>query len=146
MVDGHGPLKTGLFEVRIDEVEVPGWREVQLPAISVEQGDYREGNEAKHEKKTGGRVSFDDLEMERGVKPGDTKLHDWFEDVQNGKADSARKELSVTMQGEEDQESVQFRFLGAWITEYGPLDLSTDGDVAIESITVAFDRMVREEV
>jgi len=146
MVDRHGPMKTGLFEVTIDEVEVPGWKTVTIPSISVEEGEYREGNDAKEEKKLWGQVSFDDLEMERGVKPGDTKLHDWFEEVRNGNADSARKEISVKMQDEEGEPKVQFRFTDAWITEHDPPDLSADGDVATESITVAFDRMVREEV
>ncbi len=67
-----------------------------IPGKSIEQDTYREGNDAKHEKKTWGQPSFDDLEMERGVKPGDTKLHDWFEDVRAGAADSARKEIAVT--------------------------------------------------
>lgn len=148
MPDRHGPLKTGLFEVQIDEVEVPGWQTVTIPGISVEQGSYREGNEAKHEKKLWGQVSFDDLEMERGVKPGDTKLHDWFEDVRAGSADAARKEIAVKMQNEEGDAVIQFQFTDAWVKEYSPpeLDASADGDVATESITVAFDRMKREEV
>jgi hypothetical protein len=48
--DRHAGLKTGLFEVTIDEVEVPGWQSVTIPNRSVEQGEYREGNDAKHEK------------------------------------------------------------------------------------------------
>lgn len=148
MADRHGPVKTGLFEVQIDEVEVPGWQTVTIPGISVESGSYREGNDASHEKKLWGQVSFDDLEMERGVKPGDTKLHDWFEDVRAGKADAARKEIAVKIQDEEGQAVIQFNFTDAWVKNYDPpeLDASADGDVATESITVAYDRMEREEV
>ena len=148
MVDRHGPMKTGLFEVAIDEVEVPGWQTVTIPSISIEEGEYREGNDAKQEKKLWGQVTFDDLEMERGVKPGDTKLHDWFEEVRQGNVDEGRKEISVTMQDEEGEAAIQYQFVEAWITEYDPpdLDASADGDVAIESITVSFDRMKREEV
>jgi len=85
--------------------------------------------------------------MERGVTPGDTKLHDWFEDVRSGAADSARKEISVEMQDEEGEPVVQFQFTNAWIREHDPLHLgeSADGDMATESITVAFDEMIRTE-
>ncbi len=61
-----------------DDVHVAGWQSVTIPGKSVEQDSYREGDDAEYERKTWGHPSFDDLEMERGVKPGDTKLHDWF--------------------------------------------------------------------
>lgn len=105
-VDRHGPMKTGLFEVQIDDVEVKGWKTVTIPSVSIEQSTYREGNDASHEKKTGRQPTFDDLEVERGVKPGATELHDWFEDVRAGKADSARKEIAVKIQDENGEEYV----------------------------------------
>ncbi|MEF8880344.1 MAG: phage tail protein, partial [Candidatus Nanohaloarchaea archaeon] len=92
-VDQHNTKKTSSFEVQIDDVQ--GWQDVTIPGKSVEQDSYREGNEAKHEKKMWGQVTFDDLEMERGVKPGATELHDWIKDIQAGKADSGRKEIAV---------------------------------------------------
>ena len=66
--DRHGPLKTGLFEVHPGD-EAPDGEEVSegtdiiygkyASAISaIEKGEYREGNEAKHEKQawaTGGK-------------------------------------------------------------------------------------------
>jgi len=145
--DRHGPMKTGLFEVTIDEVEVPGWQTVTIPSISVEQGEYREGNEAKHEKKMWGQVTFDDLEMERGVRPGDTELYDWVKDIQAGKADEGRKEIAVKVNNEEGEMQLQWEFTEAWIREYSPpeLDASADGDMATESVTIAFDEMIRTE-
>jgi hypothetical protein len=78
--DRHGPMKTGLFEVHPGD-EAPDGEKVSEgtdviygkyagTSSAAEQDEYREGNDAKHEKKTKGQVSFDDLEMERGVKPG----------------------------------------------------------------------------
>lgn len=155
MPDRHGPLKTGRFEVQIDEVEVPGWQSVTIPGVSVEQGSYREGNASEKKKKdkkgtsnqTWGEPTFDDLEMERGVKPGDTKLYDWFEDVRSGSADSGRKEIAVKLLDEEGVARVGWEFAEAWIKEYDPpdLDASADGEVATESVTVAFDEMIRTD-
>ena len=146
-VDRHGPMKTGRFEVQIDDVEVPGWQSVTIPSRSTEQGEYREGNDADYEKKVWGQTSFDDLEMERGVKPGDTRLYDWTKDIQAGNADSGRKEIAVILLDEEGAEQIRWEFQDAWIKQYDPpeLDASADGDIAIESITVAYDKMERKE-
>ncbi len=126
-VDRHGPMKTGLFEVQIDDVEVKGWQSVTIPGKSVEQDEYREGNEAKHEKKMRGQPSFDDLEMERGVKPGATELHDWIKDIQAGseeekqidwfeavragKADAARKEIAVKLLSEDEETATAYYYV-----------------------------------
>lgn len=147
MVDRHGPMKTGRFEVQIDDVEVKGWQSVTIPGKSIEQDSYREGNDAEFEKKTWGQPSFDDLEMERGVKPGATELHDWIKDMQAGKADESRKEIAVKLLNEEGQVEINWEFREAWIKEYSPpeLDASADGDIATESVTIAFDEMIRTE-
>ena len=148
MPDRHGPVRTGRFRVEIDEVEVPGWRSVTIPSSSTEQGEYREGNEPDYEKKLWGQTTFDDLEMERGVQPGDTAIFDWRQDVIEGRVDNGRKEIAVTLMDEEGQAQIRWEFTNAWIKDYDPpdLDASADGDVATESITVAFDKMVRAEV
>lgn len=148
MPDRHGPVRTGRFKVEIDEVEVPGWRTVTIPSSSTEQGEYREGNEPDHEKKLWGQTTYDDLEMERGVQPGDTAVFDWRQSVIEGRVDNGRKEVAVTLMDEEGQPQIRWEFTNAWIKDYDPpdLDASADGDVATESVTVAFDKMVRAEV
>ncbi|PSP24296.1 cysteine protease [Halobacteriales archaeon QH_10_65_19] len=148
MVDRHGgPLRTGQFEVQIDDVEVPGWRSVTIPSRSTEQGEYREGNEAEYERKIWGQTTFDDLEMERGVKPGDTQLYDWHENIRQGNVDEGRKEIAVILMDENGEPQTRWEFQEAWIKDYDPpeLDASADADVAMESITVAFDKMDRTE-
>lgn len=148
MPDRHGPMRTGRFTVEIDEVEVAGWRSVTIPSSSTEQGEYREGNEPDYEKKIWGQTVFEDLEMERGVNPGDTRLVDWRNDVMEGRVDDARKELAVILMDEEGSGQVRWEFQEAWLKNYNPpeLDASADGDIATESVTIAFDKMVREEM
>lgn len=148
MTDRHGPVRTGRFKVEIDEVEIAGWRSVTIPSTSTEQGEYREGNEPGYERKLWGQTTFDDLEMERGVQPGDTRIFDWRKDVIEGRVDSGRKEVAVTLLDEEGEPQIRWEFQGAWPKEYDPpeLDASADGDIATESITVAYDKMERAEV
>lgn len=149
--DRNGPVRTGRFVVEIDDVEVPGWRSVTIPSRSTEQGEYREGNDADYEKKVWGRTTFDDLEMERGVRREDPdRLYEWHEAVRRGDVDAGRKEITVVLldgQGGNAEPLIEWRFEGAWIREYDPpeLDATADGDVATESITVAFDEMIRTE-
>lgn len=139
----QGPMRTGQFAVEIDGAEVGGWQRVTIPGRSVEQDSYRESDRVLW-----GQTTFDDLEMERGVQPGATELHDWIKDVQAGKADAGRKEIAVKLRDEEGQTRLQWTFQDAWIKSYDPpeLDASADGDMATESATVAFDRMKREEL
>jgi phage tail-like protein len=140
-------MRTGRFKVEIDDVEVPGWRSVTIPGSSTEKGEYREGDEPDYERQLWGQTTFDDLEMERGVKPGDTAIFDWRQSVMEGRVDEGRKELAVVLMDEEGQPRIRWEFQEAWVKDYDPpeLDASADGDVATESITVAFDKMVRTE-
>lgn len=146
MPDRHGPMRTGRFKVEIDDVEVPGWRSVTIPSRTTEQGEYREGNAPEYEKKIWGQTTFEDLEMERGVQPDDTALFDWHESVRQGQVENGRKSVAVVLMDEEGESQIRWEFTEAWIKEYSPpeLDASADGDVAIESITVAYDKMVRK--
>ena len=147
MADRHGPMRTGRFSVEIDDVEVPGWRKVNIPSSSTEQGEYRDGDEPDHERKIWGQTMFDDLEMERGVQPGDTRMYDWREEVRMGNLDEGRKEVAVTLMDEEGEPQVRWEFQNAWIKYYDPpaLDAAADGEVATETVALAFDKMVREE-
>ena len=147
MPDRHGPLRTGRFTVELDDVEVPGWQSVTIPSSTTEKGEYREGPDPDHARKIWGRTSYGDLEMERGVQQGDTRIYDWVQAVINGQVDEARKEIAVILLDEEGQPQIRWEFTNAWPSEYSPPELNSgdDADVATESIVVAFDTMVRTQ-
>lgn len=142
---GGSALRTDRFTVAVDGVEVPGWRSVTVPGSTTQQGEYREGDEPDREKKTWGQTTFGNLEMERGVRPDDTRILDWRDAIREGRRDDGRKEVTVDLLDRRGDPQVRWTFSGAWIREYGPweLDASADGDVATESVTIAFDRMKR---
>lgn len=146
MQDRHGPLKTGFFEVQIGSVAVAGWQTIDLPTRYTETTEYEEGEDTQ--RTLWGEPTFDDLEMERGLAPESTELIDWRLAVERGQVDQGRKEIAVKLQNEEGEPQIQWTFTNAWIKEYSPpeLDASADDELATESITVAFDRMEREEV
>ena len=138
MVERHGPLRVGRFIVEIDDVEVPGWHRVQLPANHTQEG---EGSNPY------GTTVFQDLEMERTISPGDTVLVDWRDAIMDGDEDDGTRELAVILQNEDGEAEIIWTFTEAWPKSYIPptLDPSADDDVATEKITVAFDEMQREE-
>lgn len=145
MTDRHGPVRTGRFKVEVDDVEIPGWRYVTIPSSSTEAGEYREGGEPDWEKKIWGQTTFDDLEMERGIKPGDSALYDWREAVRMGDVDDGRKDVRITLLDEEGSPQIRWEFQDAWIRDYEPPTLDAGAnDVSTETATFAFDTMVTD--
>lgn len=146
MPDRHGPMRTGRFTVEIDDVEVEGWREVTIPGSATEEGQYRDGDDPDYEKKLWGQTTWDDLEMERGVQPGDSRIYDWREEVIQGRVDEGRKEVTITLLDEAGEPLIRWGFQNAWLKAYDPptLDASGDSDVATENVTVSFDGMTAD--
>lgn len=146
--DRHGPMRTGRFEVQIDDVEVPGWQTVTIPSTSTEEGEYREGDEPESERRIWGQTTYDDLEMERGVFSDDARIREWRDAVIEGRVEEGLKDVTVVLQDKRGEPQIRWVFTDAWPKNYDPptLDASADGDMATESITVAYDRMIREEV
>lgn len=141
--DQHGPMRIGQFTVKIDDFEIPGWRRVEIPSSYTELAEYREGDDADHQKKIFGETSFDGLEMERVFHPSDHMIFQWREQVRTGNVDNGQKELAVTLFDEEGQPQFRWKFHGAWIKEYHPpaLDASLVEDNLTESILLAFDEI-----
>lgn len=148
--NSNGTLERDDFKVILGEQELSNVRTVSLPTRSVGM-ETRRGR-APGARRRLGETTFDDLEMERGVNPGDTRLWDWQQAAVEGRVEEVFRELTVVQltkfEREPDKEQIRWEFQEAWVKEYDPpdLDASADGEVATESITVAFDRMTREEV
>lgn len=145
-VDPREEVRVTNFTVELDNVEVPGWRSVTIPAISLEQAGPGDGTDPESERKNWGQPSFDDLRMERGFSPTATDLSDWFEAIRSGTVEEGKKDISVTLEDEENEPVLVWRFDGAWITEYDPLTRApAEADLfGTESAVVGFDTMRTE--
>ncbi len=130
------PIRGNIFKVEIDDVEVEGWRYANIPAISTAPEDDGWGESV-----------LQPLEMERGVLPGDTYIHDWQETISDGDEDAGLRTVVVTLIDQDGSDLLRWTFEDAWITYYRPpqLDGASD-DIATERITVAFDSMEREDL
>ena len=143
-----GPMRTGLFTVHIGDVDIEGWRSVTVPSTATEAGNWRNGNDADYERPPWGRTTYDDLDMERAVDPIDPRVWDWRQAVIEGRVDEAMKAVAITVLDEEREPQVEWQCFGAWISDYDPpdLDASADGEVATASITITYNRMMRDAV
>ncbi|MFT4880258.1 MAG: phage tail-like protein [Natronomonas sp.] len=162
--DRRGPARKTYFSVTIDDIEVPGWVEVQLPDARIGKGEYRTGNEPDEDRQLWGRADYDPLVIKRGVEPATgppgesnpggapvgTKLFDWFKKVKDGKVAESRKQITVEVYNETGSVAgapvAKWVFDEAWPIEYSPptLDAGARGEVAMEGLTLAFYDYQRE--
>jgi phage tail-like protein len=156
-MDRRGPVRKTRFVVTIDDIQVPGWREVKLPDARIGKAEYRNGNGPDEDRQLWGRADYDPLVMRRGVEPASTgnseipgggapvgtKLFDWFKKVKQGKVADARKKITVEIYNEAGAQGApvaKWVFEEAWPIEYSPptLDAGARGEVAMEGLTLAF--------
>lgn len=147
----NNPLRRSNFEVEMELPggQVAGWKSIQLPSVTTEVANYREGNQPDSDaQRLWGRTQYDDLTMERGVKQGEMMLWDWRKKAMEGKLDEARTDIAVTILSSTNQPGARFEILGAWPKDYQPpsLDATAAGGeeaIATETVTCAFDRFRR---
>lgn len=142
MADRHGPIRTGIFTVEIDGVEIPGWRSITIPSSSTEQEDNGDGGTPTFQ------TTFQDLHMERGMQPGDTYLMDWRDTIAEGNDEDELRDIVITQLDEEHEPLFEYTFDDAWIKYYKPpsLDAAADGDIATEEVTLGFENMDHEDL
>lgn len=140
MVDRHGPIRTGQFIVEFDGTEVPGWRRVNIPSSSTEELEYQDGDP---DGQTTLITTFQDLQMERAMGPGDDFITEWRDDHLSDPLEDVAKDIEITVLDEEHEELFSYKFEDAWIKYYNPpsLDVSDAGDISVEEVTLGFDSM-----
>lgn len=155
--DRRGPIRKSRFSVQIEDVQVPGWFRVELPAQRLATTEYREGHEPEQDRQLWGRTEYDDLTMVRGVEPATAgnsvipgegapagmKLFDWFKKARQGKLAEARKKVTVQVFNESGPQGApvaKWVFEKAWPKEYSPpdLDASARGEIAMEELTLDY--------
>jgi len=138
----HGPMRTGRFKLELDGEELVGPAHVDIPSRATEQGEYSEGDAP--DEAPWGRTTFDDLEMERGVKPDDTRLYDWHDAVVEGELEQGQKMVTVTLLDENDEPAISWELQDAWPKNYDPPELDAGSDaMAQEEITIAYEKYNR---
>lgn len=122
-----------------------GFQEVSNLGMEVTVAEYRNGNEKDNSvRKITGLNKATDVTFKRGVIGSDS-LYSWLNDIRNGNEDSLRT-VRVHLMAEDHSGPVQsWNLLRARIIKYvsGPFN-AKGTDVAMEELTVAYERMEME--
>jgi phage tail-like protein len=132
------PYGNARFTVEIDGVAQNGFTVVQLPEMSLEQAEYREGGELSLAAQIlPNRPRFGTLLLKRGFR-GSLDLYQWWKAASMGAAD-VRRTVRVSLHNEDNSAVVvQWNLIRAFPIRHGfaPLD-GQDGGPLIEQVELA---------
>jgi phage tail-like protein len=122
-----------------------GFAECSPIELEVAVTEYRNGNDKENAvRKLTGLQKVADVTLKRGII-GSLALYGWLNDIRNGDQ-SALRTVTIQLQSEDHTEIVMtWRLLRARIVKHvsGPFN-ARSSDVAIESITLAYERLELE--
>jgi phage tail-like protein len=123
-----------------------GFQECSPIGMEVEVAEYRNGNDRENEpRKLTGLARVPDITLKRGVI-GSLALYSWLDAIRNGDQNAVRT-VTIRLQSEDHTETVlAWKLLRARIVKYaaGPLDARGGGEVAMEELTLACERLEME--
>ncbi len=135
------PYETGNFLVEIAGLNLSGAQaisQVELPEAIIDEVSHREGGGGDARKQPGGH-RYGHLVIKRGLT-GSIDFWQWFSQVRNG--ESVDRAVAVILLDESQNEIWRWAFTNAFPVAYrvNALD-SAESEVAIEELTLTFDRM-----
>ena len=135
------PYKNFRFLLEMDGITQAGFSDCSGFGSNVEIVEYREGGDVASVRKLPGKASYPDITLKWGVTDS-RELYDWHLKAINGAIE--RKNGSIVLLDDLGQEKVRWNFFTAWPSKYDGPDFSAKGnDVAIDTLTISCERMVR---
>jgi phage tail-like protein len=130
------PMPRFFFRVKWDNTEI-AFSEVTGLSVQTEVLEYRHGNNAGYFKtKMPGMQKYDNITLKRGIFKGQGDFFAWWNSVQLNTIQ--RKDITITLQDENDKPVVTWKVLRAWPVKVQSPDLKSDAnEVAIETIELA---------
>jgi phage tail-like protein len=124
-----------------------GFQECSTIGMEVAVAEYRNGNETENSvRKITGLNKATDVTLKRGMI-GSARLYTWLDAIRNGDENQLQN-VRITLQSEDQQTTVCTWVLkNARIIKHvsGPLN-AKGADLAMEEMTLAFERMEMEDV
>jgi phage tail-like protein len=136
------PYRGFNFLVEIDGITQAGFQECSGLDSSTGSIDYREGNDALHNRKVPGMNTFSPISLKRGITDSD-ELWKWRKTVADGKAE--RRNGSLVLLDEKGDAKIRWSFRNAWPSKWtGPAFNASGNAIAIESLEITHEELVRE--
>jgi phage tail-like protein len=129
------------FLVQIEGINRAGFREVSTVESTNDVVEYREGGDNRSPRKLPSLTKYSNIVLRRGLTDDDD-LHRWYQDAVDGNI--RRQNGSIVVRDSRGQEVVRYNFFDAWPVKWtGPTFDATANDVAIETLELATERIVR---
>jgi len=140
----NDPLLGFNFRVEIDGVQSGGFHEVSGLDSVQELIEYREGNEKTTcMRKLAGLSKFSNIVLKRGITHN-LDLWQWRKLVMDGKAQDARRNVSIVLNDAQGQEVARWSLINAWPIKWvGPSLNATGDEVAIETLELVHEGLDR---
>lgn len=139
------PYSNYNFTVVWDGVRYGGFTEVSGLATETEVIEYRDGNDPNQTaRKIPGMHKVSNVTLKRGIISGNTELWDLRQQVVDGNVEDVRANGSIIMYDKNNVPVAEWEFQNAWPAKIEGPTLKADGnEVAIESLTIANESLVR---
>jgi phage tail-like protein len=135
------PYKNYRFLLEIDGIIQAGFSECSGFGSEVQVIEYREGGDPTTARKLPGMSKYPDITLKWGITDS-RELYDWHLNAVKGQ--TQRKNGSIVLLDDGGQEKIRWNFFNAWPSKYTGPSLNAKGnDIAIDTLTVACERMER---
>jgi conserved hypothetical phage tail region protein len=134
------PYTSFNFLVEIDGVSRAAFQECSGLGSTIDVKEYNEGGRTTP-MKLPGLTKYSNIVLKRGITD-DQQLWQWHQQAVDGNVE--RKNGSVVLLDRGGQEKARWNFFNAWVTKWtGPDFKAESGDVAIETLELAHERVAR---
>ena len=140
------PQRATHFSVEIDGVNQASFNECTIPDTSSDPIEYRNGDDSSTVRKIPGLIKYSNIVLKWGITDS-MDIYNWYKEaILDGKYNSSRKNVSVILMNEINEEVDRWDFVNCWPTKYDAPDLKAAGsEIAIETLEIAHEGMARSK-
>lgn len=134
----YGALQGSFFSLDVPGITTSYFTACSGLSIEMNVVDFKQtdGKKTVVQKRPGGKTTYSEIVMKRGLT-SDKSLHDWVQQVADGKVAEARKTASIIVMDSLGAEKARFNIEKAWPSKLKVSDLKTGGDeVMVEELTI----------
>ena len=139
------PLVSFHFYVEIDGIAQAQFKECSGLESTSEVVEYKEANRdgVTIVRKIPGAISWSDVVLKRGITEV-MELWDWRKQIEEGNVDRARKNGSIVLYNQSNQEVARWNFVEGWPSKItGPQISADSNEIAIEELTITHEGLER---
>ncbi len=139
------PLVSFHFYVEIDGIAQAQFKDCSGLESTSETVEYREANKdgVTVIRKIPGALSWSDIVLKRGITDI-MELWDWRKQIEEGNVDQSRKNGSIVLFNQANQEVARWNFVDGWPSKItGPQISADSNEVAIEELTITHEGLER---